>query len=282
VQRRQFLLTTALAPVGATVPWRTGLHASEPGWEYDGVATVARLGVLTPDFDPVPESELWAMAPRGVSLHTARVPRGGGRGAGFVTEGPIDAAVDRLVELSPRAILLGYTSSSYALGAKADEQVRNRLEQRAKGLSLIFTCPAAMGALRKLGVKRLALVHPPWWTDQANADGRAYWRAAGFEVLECARVEPLRSFSEVPPKELFEFVRTRTPSRAEAVFIGGNGMRAVGAVRALETQLAQPVLTANQVLLWDALQRFGHIESVSRYGSIFTGRLPAKTSRGDS
>src|SRR3954453_13147462 len=120
-------------------------------WEYDGVANVARLGVLTPDFDPVPESELWAMAPRGVSVHTARVPRGGGRGAGFVTEGPIDAAVDRLVELSPRAILLGYTSSSYALGAKADEQVRNRLEQRAKGLPLIFTCAAANAALRKRG-----------------------------------------------------------------------------------------------------------------------------------
>jgi maleate isomerase len=271
VQRREFLLTTALAPVGTTVPWRTSLHAGEPAWEYDGVATVARLGVLTPDFDPVPESELWAMAPRGVSVHTARVPRGGGRGAGFVTEGPIDAAVDRLVELSPRAILLGYTSSSYVLGAKADEQVRNRLEQRAKGLPLIFTCPAAMGALRKLGVKRLALVHPPWWTDQANADGRAYWGAAGFEVLECTRLEPLHAaFSEVPPNQLFEFVRARTPRGAQAVFIGGNGMRAVGAVRALEAQLGRPVLTANQVLLWEALQRFGRTETVSHYGSIFT------------
>jgi maleate isomerase len=276
MQRRDFLSLSALGPVGATLAWSTVPQSGEPVWEYDGVATVARLAVLTPDFDPVPESELWTMAPRGVSLHTARVPRAVGRGAGFVTEGPIDAAVDRLVELSPRAILLAYTSSSYALGAKADEQVRNRLEHRAKGLPLIFPCPAAIAALRKLGIKRLALVHPPWWTEEANRDGRAYWSAAGFEVLECARLEPLRSFSEVGPKELFEFVRARTPRAAQAVFIGGNGMRAIGAVRALEAELGRPVLTANQVLLWEALRRFGHPESVSHYGSIFTDGHPSQ------
>src|SRR4051812_16254948 len=196
------------------------------------------------------------MAPRGVSLHTARVPRAVGRGAGFVTEGPIDAAVDRLVELSPRAILLAYTSSSYALGAKADEQVRNRLEHRAKGLPLIFPCPAAIAALRKLGIKRLALVHPPWWTEEANRDGRAYWSAAGFEVLECARLEPLRSFSEVGPKELFEFVRTRTPRAAQAVFIGGKGKRGHRGGRPPQAGLGPPGRPAHQRLLWGGGGRF--------------------------
>jgi maleate isomerase len=239
------------------------------------VGTVARLGVLTPDFDPVPESELWAMAPRGISIHAARVARESGRGAGFVTGRFVEDAVERLVELSPRAILLGYTSSSYALGAHQDEQVRQRLEQRAKGLPLIFTCPAALAALRMLGVRRLTLLHPPWWTDEANTQGRAYWRDAGFEVLECTRLTPERSFSEVAPKELFEFVRARTPRATEAVFIGGNGMRAVGAVRALEAQLGRPVLTANQVLLWEALRRFGHSEAVTHYGSIFEDTVRA-------
>jgi maleate isomerase len=153
------------------------------------MATIARLGVLTPDFDPVPESELTAMAPHGVSIHGARVPRTGGSGAGFVTAPYIDAAVDGLVELAPRAILLGYTSGSYMLGADADDRARARLEQRSKGIPLIFTSAAAATAFQQLGARRISLaIHPggrmrratkapstgaqpasTWWTARASS-----------------------------------------------------------------------------------------------------------------
>jgi maleate isomerase len=271
VQRRHFLISAALGPVAVAGPHRRRLRVQDGRWEFDGAGTVARLGVLTPDFDPVPESELWAMAPHGISVHAARVPRTGGRGAGFVAEPYADDAVARLVELAPRAILLGYTSSSYALGAAADEQVRARLQQRAKGIPLIFTCPAAAAALRQLAIRRLSLVHPPWWSEEANEQGRAYWGAAGFDVVQCSRLQPLRAFAEVTAAEVFDFVAGHTPRSAEAVFIGGNGMRAIGAIRELESSLGRPVLTANQVLLWDALRRLDKVESLQRYGSILTG-----------
>ncbi len=43
-------------------------------WQPDGVGVRARIGVLTPDDDTVPESEFWTLAPAGVSVHAARVP----------------------------------------------------------------------------------------------------------------------------------------------------------------------------------------------------------------
>lgn len=211
------------------------------------------------------------MVPRGVSVHAARVVAK--PGAGFVEPPAIDEAVDRLVRLRPRAILLGYTSSSYALGAEADARVRARLEDRAKGIQVIFPCLAAAAALRELKVQRIAVVHPPFWTETANEQGRTYWRAAGFDVLECVRLEPLRGdFTEVAPSEVVEFVSARTPREAQAVFMGGNGMRAVGAIRALEARLRKPVLSANQILLWDALRSVGQADRVTNYGSIFTSR----------
>ena len=276
MQRRHFLISAALGSVAPAGAHRRPLRAQDARWQYDGAGTVARLGVLTPDFDPVPESELWAMAPHGVSVHAARVGRAGGRGAGFVAAPYADDAVERLVELAPRAILLGYTSSSYAIGAAADERVRARLQQRASGIPVIFTCPAAAAALRQLGIRRLSLVHPPWWSQEASDQGRTYWDAAGFEVLQCTRLLPLRAFSEVTAAEVFDFVAGQTPRAAEAVFLGGNGMRAIGAIRALEASLGRPVLTANQVLLWDALRRLDKVEPVRRYGSIFTSLGPAK------
>lgn len=269
MQRRRFLISAGFGAVGASIARAQRMQAQEVRWQHDGAGTVARFGVLTRDFDPVPESELWAMVPRGIAIHAARVARSGGSGARFVEPPHVDDAVDRLVELAPRAILLGYTSSSYALGAEADGRVRARLEQRAKGIPVIFTCTAATTALRHLGVRRISVVHPPFWTEEANDQGAVYWRAAGFEVLQCTRMQPARSFTEVPAAEVFEFVSTHTPRAAEAVFIGGNGLRAVGAIRALEAQLHKPVLSANQVVLWEALRGVGRAASVANYGSIF-------------
>jgi hypothetical protein len=103
VQRRHFLISSALGSVAAAGEQRRPLQAQDVRWQYDGAATAARLGVLTPDFDPVPESELWGMAPHGISIHAARVARAAGRGAGFVAAPYMDDAVERLVELAPRA-----------------------------------------------------------------------------------------------------------------------------------------------------------------------------------
>ncbi len=184
MRRRQFLISAAFGAAGASIAHSRPMEAQESPWQADGAGTVARFGVLTPDFDPVPESEMWAMVPRGISIHSARVARSGAPGAGFVEPPHVDDAVDRLIELAPRAILLGYTSSSYALGAEADGRVRARLEQRAKGIPVIFHCSAAGTALRQLGVRRISVVHPPWWSDVANDQGMVYWRAVGFEVLQ--------------------------------------------------------------------------------------------------
>jgi maleate isomerase len=267
VQRRQFLASASLGSLSVTLARDLRPQTPEARWQYDGAAAIARFGVLTPDFDPVPESELWAMAPRGVSFHAARVARSPRPGA-FVAPPNVDNAVDRLVELAPRAILLCYTGSSYALGAEEDERVHRRLELRAKGVPVIFTCAAAAAALRELAVRRLSLVHPPWFSEETNESGRTYWHAAGFEVRQCVRLQPSRSFSEVAPREVFDFVVAQMPRTAEAVFIAGNGMRAIGVIQALETRLRRPVLTANQVLLWEGLRRVGTVAPVAQYGKI--------------
>jgi maleate isomerase len=164
---------------------------------------------------------------------------------------------------------LGYTSSSYELGAEADRQVRSRLEQRSHGIPVVFTCPAATAALRLLGVQRISVVHPPWFSEAINDQGKAYWRGAGFDVVQCTRLQPARSFTEVSGAEVFEFVSAHTPREAEAVLIAGNGLRAVGIIRALEARLQKPVLSANQVLLWEALRAVGQAKSVTRYGRLF-------------
>src|SRR5262249_3201789 len=94
VDRRNFLASAALGSISAPFARRQSPLEQDAPWQYDGAGTIARFGVVTPDFDPVPESELWAMASRGISVHGTRVPRPA-RPADFVGSPNIDNAVDR-------------------------------------------------------------------------------------------------------------------------------------------------------------------------------------------
>src|SRR5262249_13228703 len=277
MDRRRFLGLAGLAAFGAQPIFPVPVHADQRSrWQPDGAGLLARIGVLTPDFDPVPESEMSAMAPPGVSIHAARVHRNPNTTPAAFAEPPyVDAAAEQLADLAPKVIVFAYTGSSYVLGADADDSTQTRLEALGRKTPVVMTCPAAISALRALGTKRVALFHPPWFKEEVNAKGREYFRAHGFEVVSCMRMKP-RSFSEVPlkevevpPEDVYEYVRTYTPLEAQAVFIGGNGLRAVGAVRALETTLRKPVLTANQVSFWAALKVAKVRSHITDYGRIF-------------
>ncbi|MGH8242650.1 MAG: hypothetical protein ACRETY_04795 [Steroidobacteraceae bacterium] len=100
--------------------------------------------------------------------------------------------------------------------------------------------------------------------------GLSYFTSQGSEVVLSARIAPPRSFTEVPPTEVYDWTRRNVPSQAEAVFVGGNGLRAIGAIHALEADLRKPVLTANQVLFWQALRLVEAASKVTEYGRIFT------------
>jgi maleate isomerase len=78
------------------------------------------------------------------------------------------------------------------------------------------------------------------------------------------------------PAAIYEWVRSHVPSSTDAVFIGGNAVRAIGVIAALEEDLRRPVLTANQVSLWYALRASGTAVMVEDYGQLF--RVPYRES----
>ena len=146
---------------------------------------------------------------------------------------------------------------------------------------MLLTGAAAVAAFRALGVRRIALIHPPWFADDEQELGVAYFRNQGLEVVYANQMrlrgfsvakptDPLRKFTEVDPAELYAFARTEVPATAEAVFFGGNGFRAIGMIAALEQELGRPVLTGNQVVFWNALRQAGVRAPVNGYGRVFT------------
>lgn len=253
-------------------------------WQPDGWGWRARIGVLTPHGDVGPECEFRAMAPEGVSIHAARVPLGayvrGKAGTldrtiahdavrAFAEPPLVDDAAELLSAAPLHAIAFAFTSSSYVRGAADDAALQARLEARAQGVPVVVTCAAAVLALAALGVRRLALIDPPWFSAELNAQGAAYFQGQGLDVVHHGPADLPSHQRAIHPGQLYEWVRSHTPESAEAVFIGGNGLRAIGVIQALEEDLGRPVLTANQVAFWHALWLSGTRVPVLGYGRIF-------------
>lgn len=252
-------------------------------WQPDGWDVRVRLGVLTPHADVGPESELRAMAPADVGLHTARVPFGamgtGGAMAPTIPLAPVrafaeppylDEAAELLAAAPVAVIAFAFTSSAYVIGPRGEAHMLARLEKLTHGLPVVATCAAAVRALRALGAGRIALVDPPWFDETLSDLGRGYYEDSGFEVPYAAPCGLPGGQTLIGPRALHDWVAAQVPDTAEAVVIGGNGFRAVGAIGALEATLGRPVLTANQVLLWAALRTAGFpTTAITAYGRLF-------------
>jgi maleate isomerase len=258
-------------------------------WHPDGWGSRARMGLLTPHNDIVPEGEFRALAPDDVSIHVARVPLGWRSGPepppigldaarAFAQPPHIDDAAELLSATAVSVIAYAFTSSGYLLGSEGDAALKRRLEARTHGIPVVLPCPAVTVALRALGVRRLALIHPPWYPAELDRLGTEYFRSAGLEVVYAAAAEGLpRTPLSVEPAQVYEWVRAHVPQMAEAVFIGGGGLRAIGTIQALEDALKCAVLTANQVIFWHAL-RLARVEAqIGGYGQIFRRELPPST-----
>lgn len=256
-------------------------------WQPDGWGQT-RIGVLTPHADVGPESELNALAPDGISIHSARIPFGAYRPGGTMDQtlsaDPVRAIADppavddaaEMLAMAPlHAIIFGFTSSSYLRGAAEDEMLKSRLEARTRGIPVIITCAAAVAAMAALFVKRIALINPPWFSDEIDQQGAGYFRGQGIEVVYSGPAGLPSDQQIIRPEAVFDWVRTHTPERAEAVFIGGNGFRTIGVIKALEETLGRPVLTANQVAFWQALMLAKAKVSIVNYGRIFAVAPPA-------
>ena len=261
------------------------MDAQEMRWKRDGWEATVRIGVLTPHADVGPEFELQAMAPPGVAIHATRVPFGAMAAGG--TMGPtiplapvrafaepphVDDAAELLAAAPLDAIVYGFTSSAYVIGVEGEAEMIARLEQRTRGIPVVAACRAVVEGLRVLNARRIALVDAPWFDTALNTLGRRYYESAGFEVVQSAPCGLPSEQAKITPADLHTWVSEQiSTTDADAIVIGGNGFRAVGAIAALEEDLGHPVVTANQALLWAAL-RAADVDpgSVTDYGRLFS------------
>jgi maleate isomerase len=242
-----------------------------------GVA-LTRIGVLTPHLAGGPEEEFAAMAPGRLLTRVVRVGAPG-RSPPTTPADLRELTLPPVLDDAARSFaadpvdVVGYasTTSAYAIGFDAEAAMASRLSTLLEA-PVGTTCVAAVQALRLLEIERVALIGAPWFDAEHNELGDAYFRGQGFDVVSSVSAGLSQEPDRIEPGAIYEWTSRHMPDEAQAIFIGGNGFRATGAVEPLEDALGRPVLTSNQVLLWSLLQLAGAAFAVEGYGRLFAHR----------
>jgi maleate isomerase len=179
----------------------------------------------------------------------------------------VDAAAATLAADSVDAACYASTTSAYVIGFDAEQRMISRLRNRL-AVPVVATCASAVTALHTLDVRRVALVGAPWFDPELNALGATYFESRRFDVVFSESAQLSQDPAAIEADAVYEWTSRHIPDEAEAIFIGGNGFRAAAAIERLETALGRPVLTSNQVLLWNLLDQTRASCELNGYGRL--------------
>lgn len=111
-----------------------------------------------------------------------------------------------------------------------------------------------MRALRALNIRRLAVASPH--LDEVNERLQLFLESHGIQVVS-KRGLNAKVIQAVSPQKIVQLARDTDRSDAEAVFISCTAMQTAPFVEELEARLQKPVLSGNQVSVWDAVRLAG-------------------------
>ncbi|MGW1023993.1 maleate cis-trans isomerase family protein [Streptomyces sp. NPDC002577] len=179
------------------------------------------------------------------------------------------AGVEELRLAGAEAVVWACTSGSFVHGWEgAQEQVRSLA--MAAGLPASSTSFAFAHAVREVGAGRVAIAAT--YPDDVAALFAAFLKASGTEVVS-VRGSGIMTAAEVGTwgrDEVRELARSGDHPDAEAVLLPDTALHTAAHIHDLEQELGKPLLTANQVTVWEALRLVSRRVNAPRLGALFT------------
>ncbi|WP_280461155.1 maleate cis-trans isomerase family protein [Nocardia carnea] len=177
----------------------------------------------------------------------------------------------RLAAHRPDAVVWACTSGSFVYGPDgAREQVRGLAE--AAGVPASSTSLAFVAAARALGIRRVAVAASyPAEVAGLFAD---FLADAGITVaaFASAGIETAAEVGTLTPEQVLALAQANDHPEAEALLIPDTAMHTLEVLPCLEAALGKPVLTANQVTIWEGLRLAGAPRIVPALGALFAER----------
>lgn len=223
-------------------------HAAEDDYPY----AAGLLGV------PLPVTHIY-----GTDLHAVPELRDLG------SPGRLAAGAAQLAARRPDALVWACTSGSFVYGPDGARRQIERLSAAAGGVPASSTSIAFTAALRALGVGRVAVAAS--YPRDVGDLFVAFLAAAGVDVVSYtdAGIATAAEVGTLTAADVLAFVTAGAHPAADAVVVPDTAMRTLPILPDLEARAGRPVLTANQVTVWEGLRIAGCTVIRPELGRLF-------------
>lgn len=173
-----------------------------------------------------------------------------------------------LARHEPDAVVWACTSGSFVFGQEgAAEQVAKLAA--VSGTPASSTSFAFARAIKALGVHRVAIAAS--YPDEVASLFVDFLGAEGIEVvsLSSAGIDTAAEVGELSEDQVVELAVRNDHPKAEALLIPDTAMHTLAVIETLEERLGKPVLTANQVTIWEGLRIAGESMRNPHLGRLF-------------
>ncbi|MGX1882681.1 maleate cis-trans isomerase family protein [Streptomyces sp. NPDC055287] len=181
------------------------------------------------------------------------------------------AGVEELRLAGAEAVVWACTSASFVFGRDGAQDQVGLLAQAA-GLPASSTSFAFVHAVRDVGATRVAIAAT--YPEDVAAYFTDFLKAADIEVV-ASRGSGIITAAEVGTwgrDEVLALARAGDHPDAEAVLLPDTALHTAAYVPELEEALGKPVLTANQVTVWEGLRLADRRVRTKHLGTLFAGR----------
>tara|TARA_B100001057_G_scaffold450980_1_gene493540 strand:- start:435 stop:1175 length:741 start_codon:yes stop_codon:yes gene_type:complete len=164
-------------------------------------------------------------------------------------------------------IVYGCTSGTIVSGY---DNIKKKINIAKPDASVTAPSIAALNALKKKNIKKLSVVTP--YIKSVNDDVVHFFKNNNFEITSNTYfdIESDVDIGKVDQDQLFEILSKLDHKNADALFVSCTSLPVLNIIEKLEKKLNITVLSSNQALIWETLERINRNNSIKGYGSLFS------------
>ena len=164
-------------------------------------------------------------------------------------------------------VVYGCTSGTIVSGYN---NIKKKINIAKPDASVTAPSIAALKALKKKNVKKISVVTP--YIKSVNDDVVQFFKNNNFEITSNIYfgIESDVDIGKVDQDQLFEILSKIDHKNADALFVSCTSLPVLNIIEKLEKKLNMIVLSSNQALIWETLERIDRNNSIKGYGSLFS------------
>ena len=183
-----------------------------------------------------------------------------------MSEKVTDVTKDILPNEKIDCVVYGCTSGTIAAGY---DSIEKKIKIAKPDAKVTTPSTASIKALKKLNLNRIAIFTP--YPKKLNDEVIDFFKQENFEITSNSYFDIASDIDigKVDSDYLFDVLSKMDLKGADALFISCTALPALSIIDKLEKKIQKPVLSSNQALIWDTLEKIGKNTSINGFGKLF-------------